>query len=163
MYNGMASLPLVLVALMLFGVGCNQDKLARLEKENRDLAAKLAATIQAVNLDAQAKCAQQSRAEFDAQAWPKTSMASFTNHYNQKLNKCFMETVTTPSDLKPYVPTSFRTVADAFEGKVYADYFWRNATNKKYWEVAPTECKVTTLTGETVFCKSTEEYEQLIK
>jgi len=64
---------------------------------------------------------------------------------------------------KSYVPTVFRTVSDAFEGKVYAEYFWCNDKGKKYWEVAPFMCKVTLLNGEEKFCNTTDEYEELIK
>ncbi len=158
----MTFLRLAIAGLLLSGIACNQDEITRLKRENRELAAKLEAMQKASTLDAQAKCAQQARVEFNAQGWSKSDMATFTNHYNQKLNKCFMETVVVHQS-EPFVPNTYRTVIDAFEGKVYTDYFWENTEGKKYWEVAPFECKVTTVAGEEVRCKTAEEYEALIK
>ena len=74
-----------------------------------------------------------------------------------------MEVTNTKVDPKDQVPIESRTVSDAFEGKVYAHYFWINNERKKYWEVPPRQCDVTTLTGERVVCKSGEEYEHLIQ
>ena len=144
---------------------CNTDKLAQLEKQNKDLAAKLEAVTKQTNLDLQEKCAKQARTEFTAQGWKKEDMTSYTNHYNSKVDKCFME-VTNSSGSgtgKSYVPTVYRILSDAFEGKVYGEYFWQNGTGKKYWEVPPLMCKVTSLKGEETFCKSTEEFDELIK
>ena len=83
------SLRFVLTGLMLFGTGCNQDKIARLDKENKELAVKLESVAKAASLDMQAKCAQQARVEF--KVWEKDPMADFTNHYNTKVTKCFVE------------------------------------------------------------------------
>src|SRR5450759_845176 len=159
----MTLLRFTLVGLMLFGTGCNQDKRARLEKENKELAATLESVAKTTNLDMQAKCAQQARAEFKAQGWEKESMAGFTNHYNVKVNKCFVEITNSGSSRQPYVPTINRILFDAFEGKVYGEYMWVNSKGKKYWEVAPFICKVTSLSGEEIICNSTEQFDSLIK
>jgi hypothetical protein len=153
----------LLICLILCLVACDSDKIAQLEKENIELTARLASATTAANLDSQAKCAQQARAAFVLEGWSKDSSASFTNHYQLGTNKCFMETTSMDLKTKPYVPNSYRSVSDAFEGKVYAEYYWRNDKGKKYWEVEPFQCEITTLTGEKTVCKSTQEYERLIK
>ncbi len=153
------------LSTMLLLSACNADKIAQLEKQNKELAAKLEALSKQTSLDLQERCAKQARAEFRAEGGEQEPMTGLTNHYNAKLDKCFME-VTTSSGSgtgKSYVPSISRIISDAFEGKIYAEYFWRNNTGKKYWEVAPVICKVVLKTGETTFCKTTEEYEELIK
>ena len=157
----MRSVWFAIVGLMLLGTGCNQDKIARLEKENKELAVKLESVAKAANLDMQAKCAQQARVEFEV--WEKDPMADFTNHYNAKVNKCFVEITNMGRNQKPYVPAVNRIVSDAFEGKVYGEYMWMNNKGKKYWEVEPYWCKVRSLSGEETVCKSSEEFDSLIK
>jgi hypothetical protein len=109
----------------------------------------------------QTKCAQQARVEF--KAWEKELTANFTNHYNVKVNKCFVEITNMGSDRKPHVPTVNRIVSDAFEGKVYGEYMWMNLKGKKYWEVEPFLCRVTSLSGEETVCTSSEQFDSLIK
>jgi hypothetical protein len=160
----MVSLRPVLFVLILFATGgCNQEKLARLEKENKELAAKLDAAVKTAGLDLQQRCAQQSRAEFKEAGWGKEPMASFVNHYNSKLNKCFIEIVSMRSYRQPPIPTISKTVADAFEGKVYGEYMWINPKGDKYWEVKPFACKVTSMSGEELFCDSPEQFDSLVK
>lgn len=152
------------VALVVIGIGCNTDKVNRLENENRDLTTKLEAVTKAASLEGQAKCAQQARAEFEADGWAKKPMASFTNHYNAQLNKCFIQIQSSEVNTKTDTIFTYRTVMDAFEGRGYAEYSWKSDTTKKYWEVAPFVCKVTTLSGgQEVYCKSTEEFDELVK
>jgi hypothetical protein len=153
----MASLRLLLVALALVASGCSTDRLARLEKENRDLSAKLEAVTKAANLDLQEKCANQASYAFRELGWKKEPFAAYANHYHPKLNRCFIEIYSTKA------PSVSMSVSDAFEGKVYAEYFWINAHGKKYWEVRPDTCKVTLLSGDEQTCNSQEEFEQLIK
>jgi hypothetical protein len=88
----MASLRLALAGLMLLGTGCNQDKIARLEKENKAMRAELEQQKQLVDLDTQAKCAnaakQFQRDEFPADA--TTILLDQHNHFNKMMGKCFV-------------------------------------------------------------------------
>jgi hypothetical protein len=152
-----------LVALALLGTGCNQDKIARLEKQNNELKARLDAATKSANLDMQEKCAKQARIEFNRAGFDKDETANFTNHYNPKLNKCFVDIFSAKSHLTPYVPTAFRSVSDAFEGKGFGEYMWINNSGKKYWEVKPFVCKVTLLSGEEKYCESDKEFDELVK
>jgi hypothetical protein len=54
-------------------------------------------------------------------------------------------------------------VLDAFERKSYAEYTWKTDPVKKYWEVPPTECVVTLADRTRKICKSSEEFDALVK
>lgn len=149
------------IIFTLFLCGCNQDRLARLEQENKELRAELEKQKQAVNLDLQAKCATQARSVFREQGWDKEQLASYTNHYHRKLNKCFIEISNTA--MHNNVPSANIALQDAFEGRPYGEYAWVNPQQKKYWEVKPFMCKVTLLSGEEKICVSQDEFEKLIR
>jgi hypothetical protein len=144
------------MALSLAG-GCgNSEKTAQLEKENRELNQKLDSLSHSKTLDLQQQCSTQAREEFKFLGWDKQQLASYTNHYNTSMNKCFLEIDNTNY---PFVN---KTLSDAFEGKVYGEYTWKADKVKKYWEVPPLECKVTLPSGEE-YCHSSDEFDELVK
>jgi outer membrane murein-binding lipoprotein Lpp len=157
----MPLLTFVLVSLMLFGTACNQDKIARLEKQNQELAAKLDAIAKAANLDTQAKCAQQARIAFNESGLDKQAMRGYTNHYNQKLNSCFVRLNSLKAAGKDLA--TYTSVQDAFEGKSYAEYFSANIKGEPPWSVKPSVCMVTMASGEDKDCESKKEFEELVK
>jgi hypothetical protein len=150
-------LRVLLVGLSLSASGCNTERLARLEKENRDISAKLEAVTKAENLDLQEKCAHQASSVFEEMGWKKRPLAAYANHYHQRLNKCFIEISSMNA------PSVSMSVHDAFEGKEYAEYLWISTQGKRYWEVKPVTCKVTLLSGDETTCTSQKEFEQLIE
>jgi hypothetical protein len=109
------------------------------------------------SLELQDMCAKQARKAYEADRlempsmYTKSGMASFTNHYNVKLNKCFIDIGSMASG------SSWEEVKDAFESKVYATYIWSDVDNK------PIHCEVLSLSGETKQCKSADEFQSLIK
>ncbi len=150
-------------------------------------------------LDLQKKCAQEAQNVFDSSGLnrlnssdtPTPSNASFTNHYNEKLDKCFVEIKSyfAPSiddqinaflaedPLRPGPATNakfFQTgiwqtrVYDAFERKNYAVYSWKamyewnGYATKKYSDI-DTKCTVTLPSGETKICHSSTEFDALVK
>jgi hypothetical protein len=157
---------LLLIAIVLLPA-CNADKIAQLERQNKELSAKLEATSRLTNLELQDKCAQQARTEFERGGWNKLEtpkhMASLTNHYNSKLGKCFMEIEDTDATAIAHGIAINKVVSDAFEGRVYGEYVWFSDKKKKYWEVAPFLCKITPLSGEPSYCKSAEEFDLSVK
>lgn len=112
------------------------------------------------NLELQEKCARQAREVFKGDGLDKAPFASFSNHYNEKLNKCFV--LLENHVIAGEAVTSTR-LDDAFEGKVFGNYLWQTEKNKKYWEVPPLACNVVLESGEEKVCKSSEEFNQLIK
>jgi len=146
---------------MLFGTACNQDKIARLEKQNQELAAKVEAILKTANLDAQAKCAQQARIAFSESGLDKQAMRGYTNHYNQRLNKCFVKLNSLKGEGKGLA--TYKQVQDAFEGKSYAEYFSANIKGEPVWSVKPTVCLVTMQSGEEKYCESDKEFEELVR
>src|SRR5260370_24897783 len=109
------------LSTMLLLSACNADRIAQLEKQNKELAAKLEAVSKQTSLDLQERCAKQARAEFKAEGNEKDQMTSFTNHYNARLDTCFMEVTSSAGSGKgkAYGPSIYRSVSDAFEGKSY--------------------------------------------
>ncbi len=101
------------------------------------------------SLDLQERCAKQAHEEFLNLGWKKHEGAVFANHYNQKLNKCFMQVEN--SD----VMGTWTTVSDAFEGKVYAVLGLHGDQIKK--------CSVTLPSGEEKICHSSDEFDALVK
>jgi hypothetical protein len=148
------ALLLVCVAVLGFIARSQSVALREQQRKVRELNAKLESnSTPAVSLELQEKCARQAREEFKHEGLEGKQTANFSNHYNPKLGKCFVEVEYTDFKTPGGIFVS-RTVVDAFEGKVYASYMWNNNTKKKYWEVPPLKCSVTLLSGEEKLCNS---------
>lgn len=79
-----------LLALSL--CGCDTGRINGLEKENANLKAQIEKENVARDYDLQVKCSKDARAFFN-ENWGRdkdTIFLDFTNHYNGKLNKCFI-------------------------------------------------------------------------
>jgi hypothetical protein len=112
--------------------------------------------------DSQERCAEQARKTFDDLGYKKKPSAGYENHYNETMNKCFIAI----SDTEPSTAGAFftsRMVFDALEGKTYGEYMWRSDKKKKFWEVPPFMCRVTSPSGEQHRCQSDEEFKELLK
>jgi hypothetical protein len=83
---------LVLLALLL--IGCDNERLAKLEKKNQDLMAEIKKDRAVSDYDMQAKCARDSKVWFDenfgAGRDKDTLLLTYSNHYNKSQNKCFV-------------------------------------------------------------------------
>jgi hypothetical protein len=115
------------------------------------------------SIELQSRCAKQAEEVFKSGGWSRKSFADYISHFNVKLGRCFVEISDTTADKA--TASSSRSLSDAFEGKEYGSYVWVNvlSQHKKYWEVAPTECKVTMPSGEEKTCQSIEEFDTLAK
>jgi hypothetical protein len=149
------------LAVVLVAVGCNGDRLAKLEAQNEKLKAQLKQQQTATNLDLQAKCAKQAVEIFNASGY-KEGPASYTNHYNTKLNKCFVAMYNHNYGGRD-VARIDRFLYDAFERTNYAAYRWMNDDTKSSSEGKPWLCQVTIASGEVKVCKFSEEFDELIK
>lgn len=90
-------------------------------------------------------------------------MSDYTNHYSPKLNKCFVLVQYGDTKMLPGTIFTYRILEDAFEGKIYANYSWNPEKNKFFWDVPPTQCKVTLPSGAEITCHSAEEFDALVK
>jgi adenine-specific DNA methylase len=88
-------------------------------------------------------------------------LASYRNHYNSMLNKCFIDTESTTTAGQSVL--TLRNHFDVLEGKDYGTYIWRNPGDKKYWEVTPSKCEVVGPTGDAQTCSSNDEFSTLAK
>jgi hypothetical protein len=128
------------------------------QREIRELSAKQDSISRVESLDLQEKCAKQAYAVFHQLGWDRKPEAVYQNHYDEKLNVCFIEV----NDTTPKAMSD--TVSDAFEGKVYAAFFQRVDPVKKYWQVSPNVCWVIPpSSGEEKSCASSVEFHALTK
>ncbi len=119
-------------------------------------------SVMAAPLEYQQKCAEQAEKAFKELGYKPKDMAGYENHYNAKLNKCFIMTQSTSTNFKPTIWT-YKSLFDAFEGKSYGEYSWHTVKDKKFWEVPPFQCKVLLASGEEHICKSDDEFQELSK
>jgi hypothetical protein len=152
-----AALIVLTIAVAILGsLLYTQNGLVRAQQQAiDDLGAKLRANEKTTDLELQAKCATQARNEYESNGWSKRPFATFLNHYSETLNKCFIEI----QDIDASIGTT-KVIDDAFEGKTYANYFWRGEKGKKYWEVPPAICNVT-ISGKDAECESSDEFDKL--
>jgi hypothetical protein len=128
----------------------------------QELTVKLDSALKISSLELQEKCARQSLEEFKYH-WEGQEMSDYTNHYNPRFNKCFVLVQYGDTKMLPGTIYTYRMLEDAFEGKVYATYSWRTEKGKFFWDVPPTECKVTLPTSEEKTCHSPAEFDALVK
>ena len=94
-------------------VGCNTDKIAQLETQNKELQAQLASR----DLEMQAKCSKAAN-DFIIDHWPgdkKKYNLSYSNHYSRKRNRCFAVIQTMVDQPDGAVQTTVE-VFDVYEG-----------------------------------------------
>lgn len=112
-------------------------------------------------LGLQAQCAKQAKAAWVDGGYSCTPMASYENHYNAKLNKCFM-----------YVQSyniiagngyDNRTLIDALENKSYGLYILHLMNGSGGGQLRPVKCTVQTVGGEVVDCESKADFEARVK
>jgi hypothetical protein len=122
------------------------------QKKIEELEAKTVASP-APSIDMQEKCAAQAKKSVEESGWDNKQQLDslgysfadpeYTNHYNSKLEKCFMElTVTSQMKSDPATGLITKSLSDAYEGKGYGGYSWRSVQGKKYWEVPPFQCEM---------------------
>ncbi len=86
---------IVLALTLLPMFGCNDDKIAQLQKQNEDLKAQMAKQSAATDFDLQAKCSTAAKLWFN-ENWSSTSREKATifldhsNHYSKASNQCMI-------------------------------------------------------------------------
>jgi hypothetical protein len=133
-------------------------QIAELKRQVAELTAKLAEKTKSSTLDLQAKCADRAYKDFVEWGYKARDNPDFVGNYNAKLDRCFVQ-------FQHTIAGGFfwRELFDAYSGKEYGEYGWQRDEQKKYWEVPPFVCHVTPLSGEEIFCKSDDEFQELAK
>jgi type II secretory pathway pseudopilin PulG len=128
-------------------------------RQVQELNAKLASMSQAADFDLQAKCAKQAGDVWKAGGWDRKKMATYSNHYNEKLKKCFIQIEATTEESGADV--TFETVMDALESKGYAEFIWK--VDHKSGDSKSMRCSAILPSGEAITCTSPEEFDALVK
>ncbi|MGO9139349.1 MAG: hypothetical protein ACLP9S_06370 [Syntrophales bacterium] len=146
---------LVLFCLVLVGCSNPYDTI----KEQKMKIDELVAKLDKCNLESQEKCAQGAKQAFHNTYYDKEKITSagYVNHYNKKLNKCFIE-ITAINLSKNGDYSTSKNLFDVFEGKEYATLSISVPQGKRYSEVKPTTCKMLDNT-----CTTEEEYKTFVK
>ncbi|HZY72456.1 MAG TPA: hypothetical protein VFE22_05045 [Edaphobacter sp.] len=118
----------------------------------------------AANLAQQKMCDKQATKKFhendsiDNIPKSRTSISSYTSHYDPTVNVCYIHVSSTSAEKFPVVAD---VVYDAFSGRIYANYTWINFQNKKYWEVSPSLCEIHIPGKPIEKCNSAEQFNEL--
>ncbi|MDD4182213.1 MAG: hypothetical protein PHT53_00105 [Candidatus Omnitrophica bacterium] len=86
---------------------------------------------------------------------PKNS--GFQNHYNNKLNKCFINIKSAKVGEDGRL-SFYKALYDVYNRKMYGENSWKPEEGKNYWEVKPTVCSILDKP-----CQAIEDYENLVK
>jgi hypothetical protein len=82
-----------LLLMIWLAVGCDiPDRVAKLEKDNKELRTTQSERDRVASYDLQAKCAKDAREYFERN-WPPnkdTVLLDFRDHYNKSENRCFI-------------------------------------------------------------------------
>ena len=116
------------------------------------------------SLELQGKCAEQSRKFFQEAGYTPKDLAQYEDHYNPKLNKCFVLFERAPT-LKRRRESFGRIEICTTHSreKTFGQYAWHTEKDKKYWEVKPVTCYALSETGDKKNCESDEAFSELIK
>jgi hypothetical protein len=146
---------------------CDADRLAKLEKENADLKAKIDRTDAAVDYDLKAKCAKDSKIRFN-ENWnsrdKNTIVLDFTNHYNAKQNKCFILVEYHYNSSYPgqdgWSWMGDANLYDVYENQKYAEFMesHENINKPKY----SSEDRVISCDVQGDKCKTSDEFNKLV-
>jgi hypothetical protein len=113
-------------------------------------------------LENQGKCAGQARKIYADLGYKAKKFADYENHYNGKLNKCFI-LIRNVDASNPATIWTHKNLIDAYGGKQYGEYHWHTVKNTKYWEVPSLLCRVVLPSGQEMICKSDDEFAELMK
>jgi len=157
-----------LVAALIVSLGCDtSDRIARLEKENQELQAQIKKNDAAADYDLQAKCGGDARAWFN-ENWGSrdkdTILLDFSNHYNKKMNKCF---IVVEYHYNSHLVgdggnswTNDMVVSDVYENVKYGTFA---ENNYSYWKpTITTRSEVITCELYGQKCKTLQEFNQLL-
>lgn len=117
-------------------------------------------STRAPDLALQQACADAARKWWATTGWTTKDLAGYENHYNARMNRCFVDYQSTTAD-KVSVLTD-RQIMDVFENKTYGEFMTYNPGDKKYWELKPSKCEVR-IGADLVKCDGEHQFSDLAK
>jgi hypothetical protein len=112
-------------------------------------------------LQEQESCARQALIQVRLEGWTKADHVMITNHYNTRLDKCFVRiSQGLRTNLSGRGVNLSVEVDDAFEGTEIADEYFHTDTPNGSWHRML--CKVDLPSGETKVCGSQDEFDALV-
>jgi hypothetical protein len=161
---------LIALAALLVCSGCDTDRISKLEKENTELKAEVAKTNAATDFNLQEKCSNAAKSWFRENFPPdkNTILLDETNHFNRKMNKCFItvEYHSTGADSKVagILSSWYNNISlwDVFENEKYAN-FAESHTMFSYALKRPPEDRVDECEVAGTKCKSLDEFNNLTR
>lgn len=147
----------VCLTLLVFVTACDTERLNKLEKENADLKARVDQQNDVVSLGKQEKCSNAAANWVRANFRPgdrSMMMFDYTNHFNQKQNKCLVLVEYQYQGSKSGRVTDNRGVWNVFENTLLANYSAPYPEPGEAWTGA---CDVGGAT-----CHSSDEFDNLI-
>lgn len=150
-----------IVAAMIACSGATQQaqanqKISELQRQIADLNAKLAEKSKASTIDAQEKCAERARKDFTDWGFIAKEEPDFTSHYNEKLDRCFVQFQNTLENGEWF----WRELFDAYGGQQYGQF---GDETKPDEGTKIVECDVKLPSGEDRTCNSDDEFMDLVK
>ena len=118
------------------------------------------------SLQSQRMCADQAEHVFTSEGWrldgsqQNGMIATYTDHFNVRLNKCFMLlAVTNVNETTKDISNSY-ALTDAFEGTTYAAYYGTSSQGNALPSI--TQCEISDPNSPRVVCHSSEEWKRLV-
>lgn len=123
--------------------------------------AELTSAVPTLDIEHQRKCTEQARAQFRHLGLARNPLAHFSDRYNERMKKCFIEidVVTVGGNGGT---DDFRSLGDA-RGREYADYVQSRANGSDPSQHSAAICEIDLGSGERMKCHSLHEFEQVVK
>jgi hypothetical protein len=150
---------ILLAAAIGLGVLASQQAATIKEQQGQLAAANDRRKSEALSL--QSLCSKQAKVAFTDSDYSDNPMASYENHYNATLNKCFIY-------MRSYKIISGngydnRTLIDTLENKSYGLYILHVMNGTGFGQLRPVMCIVQTAAGEEIKCESQDDFEARVK
>jgi hypothetical protein len=153
--------------MLLLICGCDTERLNQLEKQNQEMKAEIDKRNVAQDYDLQSKCSKDARAFFNANSErdKDTILLDFSNHYNKKLNKCFIlgenHFNSHLADAGGTSWTNSMIMFDVYENSKYAEFIENHSTYLKPTIHVGQEVISCNVAG--AKCKTQDEFNNLVQ
>ncbi len=156
----------LIFGLLLLLIGCDlPDRVAKLEKENKELRTQQSERDRVASYDLQAKCAKDAREYFEKGWRPdkSTLLLDFKDHYNKRENRCFIlieyhyNSNQAAADGASW--TNLMNIYDVQENNEYAEFGENHYTYYKPKLTTGSEVVMCKVQGQD--CKSVDEFNKL--